>query len=471
MSLEEWRQELWALTEKKMMEQFERMQWSYEQTTAFRTQRLRELLAHARAHSPWHRRRLAGLPIESITLDKMGDIPPMTKADIIENFDEILTDRRLNRDIVQEHLQRRAEGDAALLGKYQTVATGGSGGRRCTFVYDQAGWADCYLGMGRSTLRDLPELLAEERAVEVTFLMGTDLSHMGALLVDSFGGLSFPIRRIPLLQPIEAIVQQLNEQQPTILAAMPSIWQLLVHQAQIGKLKISPARVGTFSEPLYPAVRSAIHSVWPVPLINLYTATETGLIGLSCKEGKLHVAEDLTLIEPVDSKWKPVARGQKSDKALVTNLINFVMPLIRYELCDEVTALAAPCVCESRGQAIEDVQGTVAKMFEYENGARVHRLLFIEPLFRDPNVIEFQVRQTRRGARVQVLLARETDLRALEADVKRTLTTAGIPDFELEITRTESLERHAVTGKLKRFIELEAPAQRERGQRQAVAAP
>ena len=55
------------------------------------------------------------------------------------NFDRIVTDKRLTRALVEQHLSSAQVG-AALIGEYFVLATGGTTGERGIFVYDHLGW-------------------------------------------------------------------------------------------------------------------------------------------------------------------------------------------------------------------------------------------------------------------------------------------------------------------------------------------
>jgi len=55
---------------------------------------LRETLAFAKAKSAWHAKRLSGL-VESFTEADLTRLPVMTKSDVMSNWDELVTDRRL----------------------------------------------------------------------------------------------------------------------------------------------------------------------------------------------------------------------------------------------------------------------------------------------------------------------------------------------------------------------------------------
>ena len=63
-----------------------------------------------------------------------------------------------------------------------------------------------------------------------------------------------------------------------------------------------------------------------------YSCTEGGFISFQCSEGHLHVNDDWVILEPVDANGKPVPPGTLSDKLYLTNLANFVQPVIRYEV-------------------------------------------------------------------------------------------------------------------------------------------
>ena len=59
-----------------------------------RQQRLQALLAAAQGRSPWHRRRLAGIDRSAFGETDLDSIPPMTKTDLVENWNDTVTDHR-----------------------------------------------------------------------------------------------------------------------------------------------------------------------------------------------------------------------------------------------------------------------------------------------------------------------------------------------------------------------------------------
>ena len=70
---------------------------------------------------------------------ELSALPVLTKPELMGRFDELVTDRRLRRDELLEHLGR-IDDDTLYLGEYRVMTSSGSSGRKAVFVYDRAGW-------------------------------------------------------------------------------------------------------------------------------------------------------------------------------------------------------------------------------------------------------------------------------------------------------------------------------------------
>ena len=88
----------------------ERLDWPADRLALHRAQRLRELARHAIDRSPWHRERLAGVDPDRLDEASLRELPSMTKADLMENFDRIVTDERLSLGSVEDHLRGCVDG-------------------------------------------------------------------------------------------------------------------------------------------------------------------------------------------------------------------------------------------------------------------------------------------------------------------------------------------------------------------------
>ena len=82
------------------------------------------------------------------------------------------------------------------------------------------------------------------------------------------------------------------------------------------------------------------------------------------------------IVEPVDEAGRPVPPGTRSDKIYVTALANPLLPLIRFELTDQVTLLDRACPCGSAHRLIADVEARLDDDFRYPGGVVVHPHVF-----------------------------------------------------------------------------------------------
>src|SRR5437867_3240914 len=87
-----------------MPENVKRVKWPVERVREERQQRLRSLIRVAKEKSPWHGERLGNVDADSITEADLGKLPVMTKADLMANFDQIITDKRLTLEMVNAHV-------------------------------------------------------------------------------------------------------------------------------------------------------------------------------------------------------------------------------------------------------------------------------------------------------------------------------------------------------------------------------
>jgi phenylacetate-CoA ligase len=441
-----------------------RLGWSPERIRAEREERLRALVQVATARSPWHRRRLAHLDPERLTERDLGDIPPMTKADLVEHFDEIVTDPRLTRALVEEHLAT-ATGESYLFGRYHAVASSGSSGHRGVFVHDWDAWTTYYTACFRFLLRQRRDADARRSdPIRMASVAAGRATHMSAATFRTFSDPSrFAMHRFPVTLPREEIVAGLTAARPEILAGYPSALHQLALEASAGRLRLAPAQVVVFGEPLLPEHREALEQTWSAPVHNWWGTSEANVIGASCGHAAgMHLHDDLYVVEPVDATGSAVAVGERSAGILLTNLANPLLPLLRYEISDEVTLLDGPCPCGSALRRVDDVQGRLEEGFRYPDGTVVHPHVFRTRLAAEGGVVEYRVHQRADGAEVEVVCVERVDTEGLGRTLGADLRRCGLSGGRASVLPVDHLDR-GPTGKLQRFV----PLMGERAQRLA----
>lgn len=248
----------------------ERLDWSADRLAAYRSHRLREVVRHACERSPWHRDRLEGVDVDRLDEASLRELPPMTKTDLMENFDRIVADERLSLDLVDAHLATVTSGGYLVDGQ-TAITSGGSTGERGVFVYDWAGWATFWVSVFRHLLRAKwsdPEL--RSRPAVLAWVAAAHFTHATAALSRTFNSPEFVNVRFPVTLATDEIVAGLNDAQPDVLLAYPSALHVLSVEARAGRLRIAPPQILSCSEPLLPEIRSAAEAAWDVRVGNAW---------------------------------------------------------------------------------------------------------------------------------------------------------------------------------------------------------
>jgi phenylacetate-CoA ligase len=426
-----------------------RLNWDADQLASHQAERLRALLGHAVEHSPFHARRLAGLDPTGFDPADLRRLPVMTKAEMMASFDEVVTDRRLDRRQVEDHLLRSRYEPGLLLGEYVCLASGGSSGLRGIFVQTIGEYCDHVASVVR-------------RVAAWHLASGAPGGLVGALVaaaapVHSTGfaaallrGYPAEFMPVPVALPLAEAVERLDALQPAVLVGYPSRLAQLGAERAADRLHISPQIVISVAETLTDVDRQAITDGFGAPVVNTFASTE-GLVGSTDPGGtELTFAGDMCIAEPVDAAGNPVPAGMPSAKVLVTNLHNFSQPLIRYELGDSFTAYPDTARC---GNLRASVNGRDDAAFRY-GGVVIHPLAIRAVMTTCAAVCEYQVRQTRRGVAISVVVTGELDECELAASLAASLRKAGLYDPDVAVQIVESVERHPETGKARRFIPL-----------------
>ncbi|WP_300007449.1 hypothetical protein [Pseudonocardia sp.] len=432
----------------------DRLTWPADRLAEHRTTELRRLLRVARETSPWHRERLAGVDVDTVDESDLTGIPVMTKDDLMAHFDDVVTDERLRLDVVEDHLAALTS-DAYLFDRYHAAASGSSSGTRGVFVYDWDDWATAIWTFQRHGIRGAQSRPAAEQVMSVVVVGAAVPTHMSSSLPQTFSMQDAVSKQIPVTRPTAEIVEGLNEAQPTVLVGYPSALHVLAAEARAGRLRISPQVISSTSETLLPEIRAVLAETFGAPVVNGYGASEAAAIAIGCGVGPwLHLSDDLVIVEPVDVAGRPVPPGTRADKVYLTNLFNHTLPLIRYELTDQIELLVddAPCPCGCTHRRIADPYGRLDDTFTYGPIA-VHPHLFRAPLSQRAEIVEYQVRQTPAGATVVAAATGPFDTAALAADITAGLARVGVPDPRVDVEVTDRLPRPA-SGKLQRFAPL-----------------
>lgn len=329
----------------------DREHWPRDRLLQHQQERLAALRKFALERSPFYGRFHTGLEGRPLS-----ELPVLTKAELMANFDGLVTDRGIRLEEVEAHLAA-VTGDAKFRNHYRVVSTSGTTGLRGIFLSDPAEWAQVIASYARAQewAGIVPSLT---HPVRIAVVSTTKPWHQSARVGASIRSPLAPTLRLDATESMTSIVDGLNEFGPQSLVAYASMQRLLAEEQLGGRLRIQPRAVFSASEVLTPDTRRLITDAWGIQPFDVYAATEPAGIASECElHAGLHLYEDLVITEVVDEHGRPVPPGEAGEKLLVTVLFSRTQPLIRYELSDSIVPSQRACPCGRTFHLIESIQG------------------------------------------------------------------------------------------------------------------
>lgn len=425
-----------------------------------RTKSLQSLLKFAKHNSPWYKKTLAHIDVDNFTEDNLAEIPTLDKSTLMANWDQIVTNPDLTLDIAESHIAKLST-DSDLLylwDRYHVLATSGSSGKRGVYIYDRQEWIQ-KAAAGRRfpwlTEDFLPISFSKERKVSLVQVVIDNAVYAMYAGAKTYRNESVENIYVPMTLPIGEICARLNAQPVDVLLGIPSTIHKLCLEAREGRLSIDPKIVYSTAEPLYAPIRKLIKEAWPNSNVFNALASSEGVYARNCHAGseEMHLNDDGCIVEPVDKHDRPVDNGQLPEKLYLTNLINYTLPLIRYESPDQFVFLDKKCKCGCNFQLIEEPRGRPEFDFIYSENIFVHHLIFVTPILHESNIQEYQVCQTAKGADIKVVTIGAIDKDRLIQAVTNSLTELGLSTPAVNVDEVPKLQ-YPASGKLRRFVQL-----------------
>lgn len=159
---------------------------------------------------------------------------------------------------------------------------------------------------------------------------------------------------------IAAFANQLLKFRPSLIFGHAhSVYLLADRIRALGMPAHRPDAIITTAMVLHGFERRTIEQVFGCPVTNRYGCEEVSLIACECSAHRgLHVNSESLFVELVDGDGP--ARPGMPGKVVVTDLTNFAMPLIRYQVGDVATWADEPCPCGRPSPLLASVEGREA---------------------------------------------------------------------------------------------------------------
>lgn len=331
-----------------------------EQNRMRQWQSLTNLLLHAYTTTRFYRKRFDEMGIHPSEIHSPADLlnfPVLTRADIAQHLNELTASNYHSKEL-------------------QTAATGGT--------------TDTPVPILRSR-----DSVLEKSAMQLRFnswagfLPGDKVFYLWGARQDYSENPSwrwrlydrYLMRRVwaptsPLnSQILESHRQEFNRLQPKIVYAYPTPLALFCEYLRDSHLPFHrPASAICTAEPLLAEQRRMIEQVLGCPVFEHYGSREFGMIAAECEQHNgMHFNPVGVYLE-----FLPVANSDVPGlhEILVTDLLNYGMPLIRYRVNDCVILGPDKCACGRGYPLIQQIVGRTGDIFQLSNGDRVPGVAF-----------------------------------------------------------------------------------------------
>ena len=324
--------------------------WPPEKLQAHQFRQIQNVIDHAQATVPFYRERLApfaGWVPGLLTMERFAEIPILTRQEVQE------AGKRL-------HARRLPPGHSPTA----PVRTSGSTGRLVEVLATPVTGIMLLALTMRGHLWHQRDLSAKNLSIRWPRGGGGKPGRWAPLPRTG------PNHIIDIKQPLSVLFESLLREDPVYLQSYPSIiYGLAQLSAETGRKPGKLRQVRTYGETLDPEIRELCREVWGLPMVDSYSAEEVNTIAHQCPETEnLHVQSENVLMEVLDDRDRPCKPGE-SGRVVVTSLLNYATPLIRYELRDMVE-VSEPCPCGRGLPALKRVLGRVRNLVTLPTGER-----------------------------------------------------------------------------------------------------
>ncbi len=374
------------LRKRKMLARLDALdahQWlSAAEIRAVRQQSLLALLEYAHRFVPYYQNlfRSIGFQPADFAADPRAfqQIPPLTKSGIREHYDQLITTEPARRATLIRQKTGGTTGEPLWFNKDTTYRQ-----YNVAYVYHNMKWAGWQLGRPQFWLWGHVPHDSETRDGQVSVR-----KRLSNFVANRFDADAFVITPAGM----EKLARQMENKPDGIFWSYTSTAFQFARFLQERGHTIRLKGVYVAAEPLFDYQRELIERVLGCPVFNNYSSIDTGAIARECdRHNGLHIATKNCHLEVLQDN-APVADGQAGE-FVITTLLNYGMPLIRYKIEDWGRKSARPCACGRGEPLLEVVEGRKIDLFKTRDGKIVYGAFAKDLLPTLGNVKQFQIIQ------------------------------------------------------------------------------
>ena len=188
---------------------------------------------------------------------------------------------------------------------------------------------------------------------------------------------------------MDSFIKRIRGFRPRFLEAYPSSlydFSLYLQEISYPARRLNFELIITSGETLQEHQKKLAENIFGCRVVEHYGCSETGIIYCECPDGGRHIPIESCFVE-IDGM-----NTDREGKIIVTDLHNYVMPMIRYEVGDIGKMTDEKCACGRNHPTMAQVKGRISDTIETVGGHKTNALFFYH-VFQDLSPRGFAVRQ------------------------------------------------------------------------------
>lgn len=177
--------------------------------------------------------------------------------------------------------------------------------------------------------------------------------------------LSINISNLETEEQFLRLIEIINEFNPIWFYIQPLFLEKLLYMYVKYNLKVPTnlKYIESVGEILSKKLQNRASNFFGVPVVNMYGSEEMNCIAYECPHHNMHILTDNVFVEVYNGTFQTKGIGE----AIITNLNNYAMPLIRYEQGDIIEILETKCMCGEDTPIISSILGRKHEIIKVED--------------------------------------------------------------------------------------------------------
>ena len=303
----------------------------------------------------------------------------------IESLEDLLRVPLLTKKLIQTHVDDLLAKNVPTEARFKN-ATGGSTGMPLVFYRDYLGesWNVEAANRFRRWIGYIPQ-------DKIAFIWGAERDiplapETGQRWLNSF-------RTTP--KQINEFIVELENWKPRSIRGYASSLYLVAKYILENMPDVARPLAGSIessAEKLWDWQRGPIEEAFGCKIFDMYGSREAPCLACECGlHTGLHVFDDLRIVEII--REEHTVNPGEVGSIVVTDLLNYAMPMIRYKIGDSGYLLEGNCSCGRGFMKLGEVKGRTTSIITTPSGKYIHGEYFTHLFYNLPGVIKFQVHQ------------------------------------------------------------------------------